>query len=64
MQVTCAVRTLFEMGRGKHRNIFIAGPTNLAKTFMLKPLQNIFSGNLFENPANDKFGWVGAQKAT
>ena len=30
---------------------------------MLKPLQNIFGGNLFENLAYDKFGWVGAQKA-
>ena len=30
---------------------------------MFKALQIIFGGNLFENPANNKFGWVGSQKA-
>jgi hypothetical protein len=30
---------------------------------MLKPLQKVFKGSLFENPANDKYGWVGVQKA-
>ena len=63
-EFACAVRTLLEMGGGKHRNILIVEPANSTKTFMLKPLQNIFGGNLFENPANVKFGWVGVQKAT
>ena len=32
-----AVRTLFEMGRGKHRNILIFGVANSIKSFMLNP---------------------------
>ena len=51
------------MERGKHRIILIVELANSAKTFTLKPLQNIFGGNVVENLANDKFGWVGAQKA-
>ena len=30
---------------------------------MFKPLKQIFGKKLFENPSNDKFGWVGADKA-
>ena len=59
-----ALRSLFENGRGKHRNILLIGPANAGKTFLLKPLQLIFKGRIFENPANDKFGWVGADKAS
>ena len=51
------------MERGKHRIILIVELANSAKTFTLKPLQNIFGGNVVENLANDKFGWVGAQNA-
>ena len=29
----------------------------------MKPLQEIFKGTIFQNPANDKYGWVGADKA-
>ena len=31
---------------------------------MLKPLKDIFGEQLFENPANDKFAWVGADEAS
>ena len=50
-------------GRGKHRNIIIIGPANCAKTFIFKPLQVIFKEKLFQNPANDKYAWVNADKA-
>ncbi|CAB4020514.1 Hypothetical predicted protein [Paramuricea clavata] len=50
-------------GRGKFRNLMISGQTNCAKTFMLKPLKCIFDDRLFDNPANDKYAWVGADKA-
>ena len=30
---------------------------------MLKPLKLIFSDSIFENPANDKYAWVGSEKA-
>ena len=48
-----AVRELLKKGRGKFRNIFIHEPANTAKSFMLKPLEDIFK--VFCNPANDKY---------
>ena len=54
---------LLAQGRGKFRNIMIYGQTNCAKTFMLKPLKCIFGDRLFDNPANDKYARVGADKA-
>ncbi len=53
-----AVRELLLLGRGKYRNIIIVGPTNCGKTFLLKPLELIFT--TFSNPAADKYAWVGA----
>ena len=58
-----SVYDLIEKGRGKHRNIIITGPANCGKTFILKPLQIIFKNQIFQNPANDKYGWLGADKA-
>ena len=55
------VRTLLSKGRGKLRNVIIVGPANCGKTFLLRPLGIIFK--TFSNPANDKYGWVGADKA-
>ena len=55
------VRTLLSKGRGKRRNVIIVGPANCGKTFLLRPLEIIFK--TFSNPANDKYGWVGADKA-
>ena len=57
---TFAVRDSLVNGRGKYRNVMLVGPTNCAKTFMFKPLVNIFKNYVFENPSNDKFAWVGA----
>ena len=31
---------------------------------MFKPVKQIFGKKLFENPSNDKFGWVEADKAS
>ena len=42
-------------GRGKFRNIILVGLTNAGKTFMLKPLKQIFGRKLIENLSNDKF---------
>ena len=55
------IKELLIKGRGKWRNVMIIGPTNCAKTFILKPLKLIFKS--FENPSNDKYAWVGADKA-
>ena len=55
------IRNLLISGRRKYRNIIIIGPANCGKTFLLRPLEDIF--RTFPNPANDKYGWVGAEKA-
>ena len=57
------VRELLHLGRGKFRNLMIYGRSNCAKTFNLKPLTSIFGEKVFDNPANDKYAWVGADKA-
>lgn len=56
-----AVRELLVQGRGKWRNLYIMGNANCAKTFMLKPLEDIYK--CFCNPAKDKYAWVGADEA-
>ncbi|PIK38661.1 hypothetical protein BSL78_24510 [Apostichopus japonicus] len=56
-----AVVDVLEKGRGKYRNIFITGPANCGKTFILAPLTQIFK--VFSNPASTSFAWVGAEKA-
>ena len=55
------VRSLLIKGRGKLRNLIIVGPANCGKICLLRPIENIFK--TFCNPANDKYGWVGADKA-
>ena len=56
-----AIRDLLINVKGKFRNIMIIGPTNCGKTFMLKSLELIY--DVFSNPANDKYAWVGADAA-
>lgn len=60
-QFAGAVKTLLEKGRGKFRNILITGPANCGKTFVLKPLVQIY--NAFVNPASSTFAWVGAEQS-
>ena len=51
-------------GCGKFSNVILVGPTNTGKMFMFKSLKQILGKKLLENPANDKFGWVGVDKAS
>ena len=62
-EFSSAVLNLLKKGRGKHRNVLLIGPYDCAKTFLLKPLQVIFKGEIFENPSKDKYGWIKADKA-
>lgn len=48
-------------GRGKYQNIYIYGPANCGKTFILAPLKTIY--NAFCNPATGTFAWMGADEA-
>ena len=58
---TKAVKDLLDKGRSKYRNIFIVGPANCGKTFILNPLNRVFA--TFSNPATTTFAWVGAEHA-
>ena len=62
LQAFCkAVYSLLQCGRGKYRNLFIHGPANCGKTFILSPPKEIYS--TFCNPATGTFAWVGAEEA-
>ena len=55
------LQDLLDKGRGKYRNIFIVGPANCGKTFILNSLNKVFA--TFSNPATTTFAWVGAEHA-
>lgn len=48
-------------GRGKYRNIYVYGPANTGKTFIISPLKNIYK--TFTNPATGTFAWLGVEDA-
>ena len=48
-------------GRKKGNNLMIIGPANCGKTFLFRPLTEIF--DTFVSPAHGTFAWVGAEKA-
>ena len=56
-----AVRELLEKSRKKRLNIFLVGPSSCGKSFLLKPLEQIF--NCFTNPAQGKYAWNGLDEA-
>ena len=56
-----AVYRALMFGRGKYNNIYIHGPANTGKTFIISPLKKIYKA--FVNPATGGFAWVGAEQA-
>ena len=56
-----AIFDLLQLGRGKFRNIYIHGPANCGKSFILQPLKLIYK--CFLNPAHGTFAWVGVDEA-
>ena len=56
-----SVYAALHLGRAKYRKIFIHGPANTGKTFILSPLKSIC--RLFCNPVTGTFAWVGAEQA-
>ena len=55
------VKESLTKGRGKHRNLMIVGPASCGKTFILKPLTQVYA--TFCNPASGTFAWVGIENA-
>lgn len=56
-----AMYTALSKGRGKYRNIYIYGPANCGKTFLVRPLKKIYE--CFVNPASGSFAWLGIESA-
>lgn len=54
-QIVTIIADLLIYDRTKNRNLKITTSANSAKISILKPLKLIFSGSIFENPANDKY---------
>ena len=54
-----AIVKLLVIGRGKGRNIYICGPANCGKTFILDPLWLIFKS--FLSPATCSYAWLGGE---
>ena len=61
IEFKCAVIDALCEGRKKGNNIMIIGPANCGKTFILRPLTEVF--DCFVSPACGTFAWVGAEKA-
>ena len=55
------VRNGLEKARDKYCNVYLKGPSNCAKTFVLNPLNTVY--NTFSNPATTTFAWVGAEES-
>ncbi len=56
-----AIFDLLQLGRGKFRNVYIHGPANCGKSFILQPLKLIYK--CFLNPAHGTFAWVGVDES-
>ena len=56
-----AVYNALKRGRGKYRNVYLFGPANFSKTFLISPLKEIFE--CFVNPASGSFAWLGIEDA-
>ena len=52
-QFSEAIRDLLDKGKGRYRNVYLKGPSNCRKTFLLNPLTHIY--NTFCNPASTTF---------
>ena len=48
-------------GRRKYHNVYLFGPSNCSKTFLVSPLKKIFE--CFVNPASGTFAWLGIEDA-
>ena len=56
-----AIYNALKRGRGKYRNVYLFGPANCGKTFLVSPLKQIFE--CFVNPASGSFAWIGIEDA-
>lgn len=56
-----AIYSALRLGRRKNNNIYVFGPANCGKSFLFKPLSDIY--NTFTNPATGTYAWVGIEEA-
>ena len=55
-----SIAMLLAMGRGKGFNLYITGPANFGKTFILDPLRVIYK--TFISPATCSYAWLGVEE--
>ena len=60
-QFSMCVKKALAKGRGKYRNVMLAGPANCGKTFLFNLPNKIY--HTFTNPASTSFTWVGAENS-
>ena len=56
-----AMLKALSLGRGKYQNVYIYGPANSGKSFLVSPLKSFFK--TFTNPATGTFAWMGVEDA-
>ena len=56
-----AIYSAPEKCRGKYHNVYIHGPANCGKPFIVSPLKVIYQ--VFSNPATGSFAWIAAEEA-
>lgn len=58
VEFTTAIFYNLEKGRQKKSNLILVGPSNCGKSFLFRPLAEIFK--TFKSPASNSFAWVNA----
>lgn len=58
---TAVIYSALQRGRRKNNNVYLFGPANCGKSFLLKPLNDIY--NTFSNPATGTYAWIGIENA-
>lgn len=56
-----AILDNIEMGRCKGANVFLVGPKDCGKSFLLLPLEKLFK--VFSSPTSGRYNWMGIDEA-
>jgi hypothetical protein len=56
-----AIYENLQLGRSKGSSVFLIGPTDCGKSFLLLPLKTVYT--TFANPTQDRYAWIGVDLA-
>ena len=60
MQLKNGLRENIELGRAKGSTVFLIGPKDCGKSFLLMPLEKIYK--TFSNPTRGRYNWIGVDE--